>query len=73
MVADQLEPLALLGGERPARRLLLGEPVVERARDLLGERDQLVLLVEREADQRDDVGQRRARRRRGPSIASSVS
>ena len=58
MVADALEPGELLGGERRGRRSPAGaSQASKRSRDLLGERDELVVLLEREADERDEVGE----------------
>ncbi len=47
----------LLGAEGAAVCLLPGEPGVEAGVDLLGERGQLGVLLDREADQRDQIGQ----------------
>ncbi len=57
MVADPLEPVELLGGEQPARVLLGEEPGAEALADELGVRDELLVLVERDAHERDEVGE----------------
>ena len=46
VVADEAEPVELLVGEGAAGLLLLEEPGVEPFVDLLGVRDQLVVLAE---------------------------
>src|SRR4051812_46820462 len=48
VVLDEGEPLALLIGEMASPVLLLGEPVLEPLLDLLGEGNELAILVERE-------------------------
>ena len=57
VVADPLEPGELLGGEDAAGVLLLEEPGVVALADEVGIRHELVLLVERDADERDEVGE----------------
>src|SRR5437763_7111543 len=57
VVADQLDPLELLGGEASAGGLLLGEPGLEPLIDAVLEGDQLLVRVESETDEGDDVGE----------------
>ena len=57
MVADPLEPEELLLREHPPRVLLREEPGAVALAHELGVGDELVRLVERDADERDEVGQ----------------
>ena len=57
MVADALEPGELLGGEHAAGVLLLEQPGVVALADEVGVGDELVVLVERDADEGDEVGE----------------
>ena len=57
MVPDHLQPLHLLGRELFPDVLMLRHPVREPRLHPVGERHQLVLLVEGEAEDRDDVGE----------------
>ena len=57
VVADALEPGELLGGEDAAGVLLLEEPGVVAVADEVGVGDELVVLVEGDADEGDEVGE----------------
>ena len=57
VVADALEPRELLGGEHASGVLLLEEPGVVALADVVGVGDELVLLVEGDADEGDEVGE----------------
>ena len=57
MVADHFEPAALLGGEFLTSDFLLRQPGFEVGVDAFGERDEFVVLMDGEANERDEVGQ----------------
>ena len=57
VVADEVEPGELLGGEGAAAGGLLGEPGGVARVDGVGAGDERVLLVEGDADEGDEVGE----------------
>ena len=57
MIPNHPKPPALLVVEAPPAVFLVSEPVVEALTDLVAKRYQLVILVERVPNERDDVGQ----------------
>ena len=65
-VANPFEPRELFRGEVASGVLLMEQPGVVSLLDAVGERDELVVLVYGEADERDEVSEDMPRRSRVP-------